>query len=314
MPQNRSALFTKDQKAALAEVLAPGADAEAKVALAGAIIAGTEGKVAPVLAALEADPVFKRSVKLLGLTGDATLVTGILRGQQKLDTDGVNALPKDLIIAQFDDLTGGVFDDAPVSLRDEMIKSVAALAAEGSKGIDATANPNEAADLIKQSIIRLTGATQDRNGDYTIGGLQEVNGGLTILPPGTSVTEVEATWNALENMLDGRMNLGSGPAAKGAPATREEQEAWIERQKAARAANPDFAMEPFAAASVYGGVPDLGQRPAERFANLTMRRVGETEFYELVYEKDGRLYAVPEKGSDGPYRFRLKDLVRGVKP
>lgn len=301
----QSAIFTKDQKTALKAVLAPGADAGPKVALMGAILEGTKGNAGAVLADLEADPVSRRALKVLGVTRDTGLTEAILRGGQKLD--GKTVVPpsrKEQILA-FDTLTGGVFDDAP-ALKAELMEATLALYADGAKGID---GETQAADgwiadgaaysLYQQSVQRLLGAQTDRNGAFTVGGLQEVNGGLTVLPVGVAVQEVENAW---ETITDGFVQADP---------------AWYQKRVQL---GPDFTPDPadpmtgFKAASLYGGLPDLGSDPAGRMGSLTLRRVGESDVYELIREQNGRLTPVPEVGKDHAYRFRLKDLMRGAKP
>lgn len=301
----QSAIFTKDQKAALKAVLAPGADAGPKVALMGAILEGTKGNPTAVLADLEADPVSRRALKVLGVTRDTALTEAILRGGQKLD--GKTVVPpsrKEQILA-FDEMTGGAFDDAP-ALKAELMEAALALYADGAKGIDGETQAAEgwiadgaAYSLYQQSIQRLLGAQSDRDGALTVGGLQEVNGGLTVLPVGVAVRDVEAAWERLQDYdLAGRRR--AVPAAPGIGVTLEDV--------------PADPLAPFRVASIDGAVPDLGSDPAGRFATLTLRRVGESEVYELVREQNGRMVPVRVQDGDHAYRFRLKDLVREAKP
>lgn len=278
----QSAVFTKDQKTKLKAVLAPGADAGPKVALMGAILEGTKGNPSNVLADLEADPVTRRAAKVLGLTRDAGLTQSILRGQQKAEADTVLKLPRAEQIRIFNEVSGGVFSDAPVAVQDELMSAAAALYADGAQGIDPTAQPEEAYALYEQSFIRLLGAQPDRNGAYTVGGLQEVNGALTVLPVGMSAQAVEDAWDSLADQL---YENPTDPAS--------------------------VPLGVFKAASVYGGVPDLGTDPYGRLGTLALRRVGETDIYELVREQSGRVTPIREVGRDNAYRFRLKDLVRG---
>ena len=293
---SRSAIFSAEQRANLKAVLAPGADADAQAALATAIVMGAKGNVAAVLTDLEASPTFKRTVKILSLTGDTDMARTILRGQQKLDLDTTIKLPRADQIAIFDKVTGGAFDDAPVALREELMAAAMAVYADGAKGIDPAADANAATNLYKASLLRVTGAQPDRNGSYTVGGLQEVNGALTVLPYGVSVDDVEASWQELGRRIEGTYSGGTGRHGQGPGGTTI----------------TDFSA--FAAASIYGGLPDLGSDPAARWETLTLRRVGETEIYELVYEMNGRMVTVPEKDGDGAYRFRLKDLIRAGAP
>lgn len=316
----QQAIFSKSDKASLQAVLAPGADAGPKVALMGAILQGTGGNPTEVLAALEADPVTRRAAKVLGVTQDARLTEAILRGSQKLD--GKTVVPpsrKEQILA-FDQMTGGVFDDVP-ALKAELMEATLALYADGAAGIDGetTAADKSGLNLIadesaytlyQQSVQRLLGAQADRNGDLTVGGLQEVNGGLTVLPVGVAVQDVEDGWQLLTDQLNGRvydaaLNQTGDMAGADPSALREGFAAPIPE-----AADP---LRAFKTASLYGGVPDLGKSPGQRFQGLTLRRVGETDVYELVREQNGRLIPVPEVGKDYAYRFRLKDLMRGAR-
>lgn len=301
----QSAIFTKDQKAALKAVLAPGADAGPKVALMGAILEGTRGNATAVLADLEADPVSRRALKVLGVTRDTSLTEAILRGGQKLD--GKTVVPpsrKEQILA-FDEMTGGVFDDAP-ALKAELMEATLALYADGAKGIDGETQAAEgwiadgaAYTLYQQSVQRLLGAQPDRNGDLTVGGLQEINGGLTVLPVGVPVRAVEMAFDTLGQRLSGR----SGQ--------RTDRDAT----DATKAGLVATGMEAFSKASIDpGAVPDLGSDPGGRLGSLTLRRVGESDIYELVREQNGRLTPVPVAGKDYAYRFRLKDLLREVGP
>lgn len=301
-----SAIFTKDQAAPLKEVLAPANDAAPKVAMLGAIIAGTNGNVAPVLGALEADEVTRRTAKVLALTGDTGLATSILRGNQRLQDGQKTVIPPSLKdqVMMFDAMTGGVFDDAP-QLKAEIMEATLALYADGARSIDGETQSTDgyvadgaAYSLYQQSLQRLLGAQPDNNGALTLGGLQEVNGQLTVLPVGVPVQAVEAAWESVTSRLEGRMAGGAGRGGAGAGATRT-----------------DADYSAFAGASIYpGSLPDLGADPAARMATLSLKRIGETDVYELVYEQGGRLIKVPEQGSNGPYRFRLTDLVRGHTP
>lgn len=296
---SQSTVFSKGEKAELQAVLAPTAEPGPKVALMGAILNGAQGNAKSVMAALEADPLNRRALTVLGLTGDAALTESILRGGQKIAADTTLKLPRGEQIAIFDSVTGGSFSDAPVAMREELMAAAAALYADGAQGLDPADDPEAATKLYTGSLQRLLGAQTDRNGAYTVGGLQEVNGRLTVLPVGVSALLVESSWDAI---TDGFVQADP---------------AWYQKRVQL---GPDFSpgtpdpMARFKAASHYGGIPDLGSDPAGRMGTLTLRRVGESDVYELVREQNGRLTPVPEVGKDHAYRFRLKDLMRWAKP
>lgn len=296
---SQSAVFSKTEKAELQAILAPEAEAGPKVALMTAILQGSEGRARSVMAALEADPLNRRALTVLGLTGDTALTEGILRGGQKIAADTTLKLPRGEQIAIFDSVTGGSFSDAPVAMREELMAAAAALYADGAQGLDPADDPEAATALYTGSLQRLLGAQTDRNGAYTVGGLQEVNGGLTVLPVGVSVAQVESAWDAI------------------ADGFTQADPAWYQKRiQLGPVATPEQGdpMAGFQAASVYGGIPDLGSDPAGRMGSLTLRRVGETDVYELVRDQGGRLTPVPEVGKGHAYRFRLKDLMRGGRP
>jgi murein DD-endopeptidase MepM/ murein hydrolase activator NlpD len=310
----RSAVFNTEERTALKAILDPKAEAGPKVALATAIINGTGGNVAPVLNDLEADPVFRRGLKVLSVTGDTALTEAILRGGQKVEAKTA-VLPsrKEQILA-FDALTGGVFDDAP-AVKGEIMEAALALYADSAAGIDGETTGSEgfiidgeAYTLYGQSVQRLLGAQPDRNGNLTIGGMQEVNGALTVLPPGVSVEDVEANFDRLGQRLMG----GVWDTSRGQGEWVYAPDEGVDAPGAAIKSAPtmEARLAPFKGASIYGGVPDFGANPAQRMGAVSLRRVGETEVYELVYERGGRMYAVPEQGKDHAYRFRLKDLMR----
>lgn len=304
----RSALFTTDQKAELKAVIDPKADAAPKVALAEAILQGTDGNPAPVLAAMEADLVFRRGLKVLDLTGDRALTEEILRGGQKVEGKTVVLPSRNEQVLAFDALTGGTFADAP-ALKEEMMAAAVALYADGAAGIDAetTATEGWIADgeayaLYQKSVQRLLGALPDDNGELTVGGIQEVNGALTVLPRGLSVRQVETGFDALSNRLMGGV-LSQGYNM----ATADYSPSWD--FSGADAMPPEARLAPFKAASLYGGIPDFGADPSAFFAGLSLHRLGETDVYEFRYLDRGR--SVTVRQTDGyPYHFRLADLMR----
>lgn len=313
----RSAIFTLEQKDALKATIAPTAEAAPKVALMEAILQGSGGNAGAVLTDLEADPVFRRGLKFLGLTGDRGMTEAMLRGQQKIEGKTVTVPSRKEQIMAFDAATGGAFDDTP-AVKEEVMATALALYADSAAGIDGETETADgwladgaAYSLYQQSLQRLLGAQPDRSGALTIGGMQEVNGALTVLPMGVAVDDVEGAMEGLGNRLAGGVwdtGRGGGEWVYAAP---EEFQAPDASLKSA----PDTAarMAPFQAASIYGGVPDLGGNPSERLAALTLRRVGESNVYEFVYERNGRMTPVPEQGTGRAYRFRLEDLIGGVR-
>jgi hypothetical protein len=125
-----------------------------------------------------------------------------------------------------------------------------------------------------------------------------------------AVRELETAFDTLtdhlnEVVFDPALSDSAAMAGADPSALREGFEAPIPK-----AADP---LRAFKAASIYGGVPDMGGDPAAFFEGLTLHRLGETEVYEFHYESGGRM--IPVRQTDGTaYRFRLKDLIRGAQP
>lgn len=305
---NRPAIFTTEEKAAVKPILDPKAEAGPKVALLEAILQGTGGNPGPVLAELEADPVVRRGLKVLGLTGDRELTKAMLRGGQKIAEETVIAPSARDQVLIFDELTGGVFDDMP-AVKAEVMEAALALYGDSATGLDPTDDPDTFAEAYGTAVQRLLGAQPDQNGELTIGGLQEVAGSLTVLPPGVAVREVEDAWEKLTDHLNG---VVYDPALSGAQAMAGADPSALREGFDAPVPEAADPLRAFKAASLYGGVPDLGGSPATFFEGLTLHRLGESDVYEFRYESGGRSFTVPQ--TDGTaYRFRLKDLIRGAQ-
>ncbi len=303
-----AAIFSKPEKAALAAVLAPEADPAARLALAEAIVAGSDGRPGAVLDSLGADAVFRRGVALMtGPGADPVLAGEILRGQQKIALKTVTLPPEPAMITVFDRVTDGAFgEDSPLAA--ELLDTARALYAEHSAGVKAEGEDSivpfmsdtKAKDLFGRMVLRATGAQSDRNGRLTIGGLQEVNGGQVMLPPGVARDDVEQMFDNLDQQTRGRI---WDPAYGGGMG------GWARPD--AGAPDPD-PLRAFRAASYSGAAPDLGANPAACLDTLTLRQiVGDPDVYGLNCDIGGRNYMVAE--ADGTeYRFRLSDLMRAA--
>lgn len=295
------AIFSIEEKKALKTVLDPKAEAGPKVALAQSIIAGTQGRPAEVLASLDADPVFRRSVQLMAIPGNAGLAEEILRGQQKSQLKTVVMPPPKEQKLIFDTVSGGAFDANP-ALKAELMETALALYADSAAGIDAETQSAEgwiadgaAYSAFQTAIQRSLGATPDRNGNLTIGGLQEIQGAQVVLPAGVPAADAEAMFDNLDVQLRGGFR---DPTVQTGGWSFNEDSPY----------RNDDAMRAFKAASLYKGIPDLGANPSAFLQGLTLHRVGETDVYEFRYQSGGRSATVAQ--TDGrAYRFRLSDLI-----
>lgn len=297
------AVLSAEEKGRLKAVIAPEADVGPKMALAEAIIAGTAGKPAAVTRIIEADPVFRRATTLLGQTGDLVLVANMLEGQQKEKLGTISLPPKpqrQLILA---DVLGSAYAGMPAQEAEIMEAASAYYAAEAA-GINPDGENSSlpfmddtaAKDLFRTAVIRVTGATADRNGNLTIGGLQEVNGASVILPAGVPVADVERAWDVVDTHLRGGV--------------------WSEKYQSTDFSDTNGAdpLRSLKAASIDQSAPDLGPDAYARWRDARPVRVGDSDVYELVIERGGRTYKVPraEDAQGRAWRFRMTDLIRGA--
>lgn len=302
------AVFSQDERTRLKSVLDPKSDPGPKIALAQAVLAAAGQQSERVFGILEADPVFMRATRAMVQTGNPVLAESILRGQQKMQTGTVNMPAEKQMVSVFDQVTGGAFDADP-KMKAGLIGAARALYADNAAGVNPDGensvipfmDDEEGQDLFGQSVQRVLGASADRNGNMTTGGLQEVSGHQVYLPAGVAVDDVDATLNLLDRHLRGRVRMQLfGEDTWSPPAEGE--------------ADPD-RLRAFRAASIDASVPNLGKDPARTFSSLSLQRVGESEIYELVQKRNGRVTVVPR--ADDPmgraWRFSLKELMREAR-
>ena len=302
------AILSKAEIAQLDKVADPKGDLGASTALVDAIVSGSDGNPAAVLAAMGADSSFRQAVTLYARTGDVGLRDSILRGRQKIAT-GTIPMPSETDISSvFHDLTGNHFASGSPEER-AIMEATTAIYADTALDIDKDARSGSdwrgdrnARDMMERAILRATGAAPDDRGNLTIGGLQEINGYKVVLPVGVPQAGVERMWDNIEEQLDGYELDRSLAGGRGG---------WV-RKTYEDGKSPD-PLRAFAAGSLYGGKPALGDNPAGMLDYLQMRVVDENlGIYRLVTVIDGIEREVgQEDGTE--YFFRLSDLMQGAK-
>lgn len=327
----RSQGYTKGQAvfsaAELAEIKAaidPKADPETRIGVARAFTALGDREASYLATVTGADPAFVRATRLMVTTGSEGVAREILRGQQRIET-GTVVMPSSPDLTRiFDEVTGGAFNGSPIQ-KAEIIAAASALYADQATTLDPADADTPFKDdgdkiaLFETAMQRVLGAVPDENGQYTIGGLQEVNGGLVPLPVGIAAQSVAEAFDNIGQQLDGYSRKTRAEAYADVNDFMFQQKfggpdamVWVQDD----AADEATRMRAFKAASITGMLPDLGTDPAGRLADLQLRRVGESDVYELVYEADnGRIYTIPQKGDDRrrAFRFRIADLIRGAQ-
>lgn len=304
------AIFDPDEAAALKAVLDPKADAAPKLALAAAVLAASDGKPDRVLGALAADPVFAGAVEAMRGTGTRELAASMLRGQQKIALGTVKMPSQSDMTLLFDTVTAGVFDGpGDERLKARKMAEAAARYADLARGVDFDAqsgdngyrvpvagvtffDDNTAVDLFSQAIQDVNLARRDRNGEQTFGGVHVIRDAPVILPPSVSVDDVDRMFTVLDMQMTGYKN---DPALGKLVAAPEGFDPMTAFRRAS--VTPD-------------AVPDFGPTPRDLFGQVFLKRVGQSDQYELRYSVNGRSYAIPQKGTGTAYRFRLDDLVR----
>lgn len=303
---NAPGLFGTEEKAQIDAVIDPKADMAPKLALAEALAGATRGKPETVLRGMAADPAFNHATMMLAVTGDRELSRQILSGAQKDALGTVNLPAEKQMTAIFDQITGGIYEDNPkakaqvlAAARAYYANSAAGTNPDGADSVISFMDDTAAQDAYRIAVQRVTGATPDANGELTVGGVQDVRGMMTTLPPGVSVRAVERAFDVLDDDLSGPGFFGGNMMASS-------------QQSALR---PNDPMLRFKAASLDGSAPDLGSDPQAWLRQTYLVQV-QGDVYELHYSKDGRSY--PVRSADGnakgsAWRFKLSGVISGAE-
>lgn len=305
----RANVFSQAERAQLKPALAINADPGAKSALVTSVVKSVGREKAPaVLAELagmdtEAGRVIEHVTGLLARGADPALAQEVFEGQKMKAEGTVNMPGATMRRAMFDEMTGNMFANDPARL--QLMEMADALYAANAPGVDPEDTSRlgildgPARDIYAAAVARALGATPDRNGNLTVGGLQEIRGAATLLPPGVPVASVEQALEAVERDLIGRYERID-------PKNTLEQK-YVE---------PDLGR--LTAASVTGAAPNLGDpdspdyAPDDVFEDLQMMPLGNGEFY-FVRDRGGRMLPVLEQGSREVYRFRLTTLIEAAQ-
>lgn len=291
---DRIALLDREEQAALKDALAVTADPAQRAALAGTISGAVmaRGGNPALIEGLAADPVLAWAGG--GIARGAipqALATEILAGQQAMKEQNVVMPPYNKRLQPVFNQIGTLFSGQPGGDRRQaqLMAAADALYARRAGQLDPDANFDE--DLYKQSLHEVMGGTGPFDSDTARGGVQKVEGRLTILDPGINAADVEDTLAALATQTiyettDGGMSpelKASRPWADSAPA------AW-------------------AKASRTGGQPVINGEPltADDLADLTIEASGADTY--LLILGDGS--PIADSATGRPFQFSLKALMR----
>ncbi len=181
--------FSAEERAALAQAVAPGADPEARAGLAAAFVSAF-GKDAPrALAEIGGDGVFAHMGSLASAGGAPGLAAEAFRGQQAM-ADKLVALPSAAERREWaDEALGDVLaGDAPTEAR-----ILAAADAIYAARAPRTGDPDR--DLYMAAVQAALGQQQTARGAAS-GGVKELRGAATLLPIGVTAEAVEDALDA----------------------------------------------------------------------------------------------------------------------
>lgn len=202
---NDAVIFSDDEAAGLSLLLSKTTPPDARLAVAGLLVAGLGEEATRGFRQLtNVDPVTSFAGKLIarGGNGMAGIAAEAMQGQILLDEKQA-ILPKDADrISAFDaDMAQAVWTASsasgmdPATVQTEIMTFASALYAARSAGIEP--NSEAAKTLMQQSVQAAMGQSVDARG-RTTGGVQKIGNHSALLPPGVSG---EAMNNALEAMV-----------------------------------------------------------------------------------------------------------------
>lgn len=318
------AVFSTEELKSFKASVDPKADPETRLGMARSFAALGEADARRLAAIVGADPVFLRATELLSGPARAdALAADMLQGQARIEAKTV-ALPSPRDqMRVFDEVTGGALSGNAAQSA-QMMAAASALYAAEATGLDPEEDPDAAVTLYEKAVQRAFGAVPDVDGNMTIGGVQEFNGGKVVLPIGVSAAGLQEAWDNIERQIGGQVNMArkdiygdtNDPVFAqrfGGPDAKE----WTLDP----AATDQSRLRAFAGASIRAGaLPDLGADPADMLSTVRLRPVPTrdgrpSDVFEMVYTLNGREVPVRTKGDPAgtAFRFRLPDLIRGAQ-
>ena len=292
-------ILDQDEQAAITKTFAGMTDPAAKAALAGALTGAVlERKGDPrQIAALAADPVLSwvGGMQARG-AGSPALAAEIVSGEQAMEAKNLILPPAaDRLAPTFEQL-GTVFADLPggEAQQASVMAAADALYAARVRRIDPTGAIDE--DLYRQVLHEVMGGSGQMGSSNARGGLQEVNGRLTLLDPGIRADDVEAAALGLRRHLTVEEGgFGSGVIA-------------------ATTKLPETSNAALLRSSVSGGLPTINGEPltASDLAGASFVALGPDQ-YVMVLSIGGGANAVDSQ-TGREFVFSMKKLLREYGP
>lgn len=293
--------FLKATTRDLQKMLSRDVPPEIRIATLAAFSAGMGEDAIRAIGEVGGDATTVYAGQFMAATGDDNLPIEVLRGQMLIDEKRVRPMPKSKIEGVFQTDFEDAFMGLPPGAEDQISGAAQALLAAriGERDLDDAA----VAPIIRQAIQDAAGQSVGKN-DAVRGGVQEVIGQPTLLPPTASGDEVTAA--LLASVGSAARRVSSGWFGFVGSAFSDMADAVAGRQRAING-------EAWDAASGGKGVPHIHRQPIKasdiESGAVRILAAGPSGYkMEVVATDSGNSYDVTD--ADGnPYFFDLEKLV-----
>ena len=278
-------LLRPSERAAFEAATAIDADPAVRSRVASAVAFALGDDAPTLMRQFSDDPVFGYVGGLLNYTEDETLARQIFEGQRAIDRGDV-PLPsapvrRAIWFEEFGDLFRPFGEDA---LSNQVIGAADALAALRLRGDPESRDPDTHRQVWLQSAHEVMGGTGRYNSNGARGGVQDLNGRLTIMPPGISASEVRTrVVQVATQLVTAEATPGSDFAAAADPLLRQ--------------------------ISAGGHLPMAGIDPIDgnTLRNLVFEAAGDGTYFGYVPTASGPLLVTDDSGA--PWRLDMRALL-----
>lgn len=290
---DETAIFTAEELEAVNAAISADADPQNRSRLAGLLASAPGNQAYGLFEQLGGDPVFTHMGQITAATGDAHAARLAFQGQTALADNSVEVPKPDVARSLILSITADTFDG-----HEEMLPRVRAAAdaiyaglAAGRAASDLEDESDRAA-LYGRAVQMAMGARGE--GANQTGGMQDVNGYTTRLPPNVRARDVEDAMSRAAAAVNGFVIEYNG--ALGLPSTR------------ALDVDPNRAWEE---ASLTGGLPTIAGEPltAHQMGSIGFAAVGNGQYVSFV-ERRGQRFLLEDSVNGGPWQMDMDVFIR----
>lgn len=202
-------LFSNEERALFKQMADPSAPPSQRADLATAFALAFGDDAPEWLTEISTDPVFDFVGGMVAAGGDPRLARSIFEGQRAIDNQDV-PLParpqrRQAWFVEFQGLFDNEFE---TGMRDAVIAAADALYAYRARGDASRTDGRISETAYMQAVHEVLGGTGEHGRRSARGGVQQINGHATLLPPHVAGREVERAWNAVGRELAfGNLNV-----------------------------------------------------------------------------------------------------------